>query len=71
MKKVLIQGAGELYRSDIGASSPIVLHVPDIAVVSTSVLHSLSCVVEAQEPVRVQAFAVALGVENFNETVIR
>lgn len=43
---------------------------PDLIVVSTPILHFLPCVVKAQEPVRVQAFASELAVEGFDEAVV-
>ena len=43
---------------------------PDFVVVSTPILHFLPCVVKAQEPVRVQAFASELAVEGFDEAVV-
>lgn len=44
---------------------------PDFVVVSTPIIHFLRCVVKAQEPVGVQAFAFELAVEGFDEAVIR
>ena len=44
---------------------------PDFVVVSTPILHFLPCVVKAQEPVRVQAFASELAVEGFDEAIVR
>src|SRR3954470_2084514 len=43
---------------------------PDLVVVSTPILHFLPCVVKAQKPVGVQAFASELAVEGFDEAVI-
>ena len=41
-------GADEPFNSDIGALLPIALCGPDLVVVSTPILHFLSCVVKAQ-----------------------
>ena len=43
---------------------------PDFVVVSTPILHFLPCVVKAQEPMCVQAFASELAVEGFDEAVV-
>src|SRR6187200_3217156 len=43
---------------------------PDLVVVSTPILHFLSCVVKAQEPMGVQTFASELAVERFDEAVV-
>src|ERR1700722_6947296 len=43
---------------------------PDLVIVSTPILHFLACVVKAQEPVGVQAFASELAVEGFDEAVV-
>ena len=67
--KLVLGGANEPFKSDIGALLPVALcGRPSLYSLRR---YFLPGIVKAQEPVRVQAFASELAVQGFDGAVVR